>query len=87
MVTTLWSRWAWPIVSGSTRHVALPIALVVGTILIAVNQGAELVTGHVTAATVLRGLANYVIPYIVSSVGLLNGYEQSGSHSEEISPA
>ena len=87
MVTTLWSRWAGPIVRGRTRHAALPIALVVGTILLVVNQGAELLTGHITVATVLRGLANYVIPYIVSSVGLLNGYEQSGSHSEEISPA
>lgn len=72
---TPWSRWAWPILSGRTRHVALPIALLVGTILLAVNQGAQLVAGHVDAATVLRALANYAIPYVVSSVGFLNGHD------------
>jgi hypothetical protein len=85
MVTTLWSRWGWPILSGRTRQVALPIALVVGTILLAVNQGAELVAGDADLATVLRALANYAIPYVVSSVGFLNGRGQPGSPSQEVS--
>jgi hypothetical protein len=76
MVATFWSRWGWPILSGRTRHVALPIALVVGTILLAVNQGSALATGHLNVATVLRALANYAIPYIVSSIGYLNGPDQ-----------
>lgn len=83
MVTTLWSRWAWPILSGRTRQVALPIALVVGTLLLAVNQGAELVAGDADLATVMRALANYAIPYVVASVGFLNG--QPGSPSQEVS--
>lgn len=71
-MAVLWSRWGWPILSGSTRHVAIPVALVVGTLLLAVNQGSVLAAGELDAATVLRGLANYSIPYVVSSVGYLN---------------
>lgn len=73
MVAKVWFRWCWPILCGRTRHVALPIALVVGTILLAVNQGGQLVAGQVDAATVLRAIANYAIPFVVSSVGFLNG--------------
>ena len=50
---------------------ALPIALVVGTGLALVNQGAELISGRADAATALRLVANYAIPYVVSSVGYL----------------
>jgi len=85
MVTTLWSRWGWPILSGRTRQVALPIALVVGTILLAVNQGAGLVAGDADMATVLRALANYAIPYVVASVGFLNGHDHPGGPSQEVS--
>lgn len=85
MVSALWSRWMWPILSGRTRHVALPIALVVGTVLLAVNQGAQLVSGDVTVAVVLRGLANYAIPYVVSSIGYL-GHEQPDSPRQEAPP-
>jgi low temperature requirement protein LtrA len=67
------SRWALPILTGQTRRVALPIALVVGTILLAVNQSAALATRAIYAVLVVRILANYAVPYVVSSIGFLNG--------------
>ncbi|MGD9961909.1 nitrate/nitrite transporter NrtS [Nocardioides sp.] len=78
MMTTTWSRWAWPILSGHTRQVALPIAFVVGTILLAVNQGTELAAGEADVATLFRALANYLIPYSVSSVSYLNARNSPG---------
>jgi len=75
--------------------VALPIALVVGTGLALVNQGAELIAGEADATTALRMAANYAIPYIVSSVGYLSAHRDdagqgrlppSGSDSSGGSP-
>lgn len=74
-MTAVWSRWCWPILSGRTRHAALPIALVVGTVLLAVNQSPQLLRGDIGAAWVVRAAANYAIPYVVSSVGFLKGHE------------
>lgn len=84
MPTTLWTHWLRPILCGRTRHVALPVALVVGTILLAVNQGSHLVAGDVDLVMVLRGLANYAIPYVVSSIGYLKApSDPPGSYGEE----
>lgn len=74
MRSTSWARWCRPILSARTRQVALPVALVVGTILLAVSQGSQLLAGEVDLALVLRALANYVIPYVVSSVGYLRAF-------------
>lgn len=84
MRPTLWARWFWPILGGRTRHVALPVAVVVGTILLAVNQGSQLFAGDVDLVMVLRGLANYAIPYVVSSIGCLNAPSgPPGSYGEK----
>ena len=69
-----WARAAGLILSGRTWRVALPIALVVGTALALVNQGAELLAGEADAATALRLVANFAIPYTVSSVGYLSAH-------------
>jgi LytS/YehU family sensor histidine kinase len=71
----------WPgairlILSGRTRHPALRVGLVVGTLLTLVNQGTVLVAGHVSIALVLRIVANYAIPYVVSSIGLLSAHRE-----------
>jgi hypothetical protein len=60
------------ILRGNTWRVALPIALVVGTALVLVNLGAELASGDADTGTVLRLVANYAIPYLVSSIGYLS---------------
>jgi len=73
----VWSSWpqaAWLIARGVTLRTSLPVALVVGSLLSAVNQGGELVAGDISGATVARMAANYAIPYLVSSVGYLSAH-------------
>jgi hypothetical protein len=51
----------------------LPIALVVGLVLTAINQGGAITAGHATAATWVRCGLNFVVPFLVSNAGLLSG--------------
>lgn len=53
---------------------AARIALIVGTLLTLVNQGGVLMSGDVDRMTIMRVAANYAIPYVVSSIGLLASY-------------
>ena len=79
---TLRPRLAWTtrwqmirlICRGTTYPTAVRIAAVVGTLLTLVNQGQELTSGHIGLATVLRVAANYLIPYVVSSIGYLTPF-------------
>lgn len=71
-----WSRPAEAVgllLRGRTSRQALPIALVVGTILSAVNQADVIVTGAATTATWLKVAVNYLVPYLVASIGYLSG--------------
>lgn len=73
-VCPTWSRWpdAVALVArGATLRVAGPVALIVGTVLTAVNQGSVLLGGAVNWATWARVAANYAIPFVVASVGYL----------------
>jgi hypothetical protein len=47
------------------------VALVVGTILSAVNQGATIVDGTATWVTWVRVGVNYCVPFCVASIGFL----------------
>jgi len=67
--------------SGKTRAVALPVAIVVGTVLLAVNQGSDLLAGEIDPLMAFRAVANYAIPYVVSSIGYLNA-PNSAEHSQ-----
>jgi hypothetical protein len=51
----------------------VPIALLVGTILSLVNQGSVIAGGDATAATWVRVLVNYLVPFCVSSAGYFIG--------------
>ena len=51
----------------------IAIALVVGTVLTAINQLGVLTAGKATLATYLRCGANYLVPFVVSNLGLLTG--------------
>jgi hypothetical protein len=53
----------------------LIIALVVGTLLSLVNQGDAIVAGHLDRVGLLRMIANYVIPFVVSNLGALASLE------------
>lgn len=54
------------------------IALLVGTILSAINQGGVIVGGDASGVTWLRVAANYVIPFCVSNAGVLSGTRAPG---------
>ncbi len=51
----------------------LTIALVVGCILSIINEGDVIVHGHAIAATGLKIGFNFVVPFIVSNLGVLAG--------------
>ena len=57
---------------GGTVRTAGRVALVVGTILSAVNQGSTIVDGTATWVTWLRVGVNYCVPFIVASIGFLS---------------
>lgn len=50
----------------------IPIAIVVGVVLTAINQGSVLIAGHANGATWIRVALNVVVPFVVSNVGLLS---------------
>ena len=49
------------------------IALVVGVVLTAINQSDVLLSGHPGAGTFLKCALNFVVPFVVSNLGLLSG--------------
>jgi hypothetical protein len=51
----------------------LTIALVVGCILSIINQGDVIVHGNATSATAVKIGLNFVVPFIVSNLGVLAG--------------
>ncbi len=58
---------------GATVRVAGRVALAVGTILSAVNQGSVIAEGHSSWVTWLRVAVNYATPFVVASLGYLAG--------------
>jgi hypothetical protein len=48
------------------------IALVVGVLLTAINQLDVILAGDATAVTWLKCLLNFVVPFVVSNLGLLS---------------
>jgi NAD kinase len=72
---TTWNRPSEAVVlflRGHTVRTATPVAAVVGTLLSAVNQGAVVVGGDATVGTWLRIAFNYVVPFVVASIGYLS---------------
>ncbi len=59
------------VLRGVTSRTSARVALVVGTILTLVNQGSVIAGGDATAATWVRVGVNYLIPFVVSSIGYL----------------
>lgn len=56
---------------GYTFPTCIRVALVVGTILSIVNQGATIASGDATAMTAMQVGVNYLVPFLVSSIGYL----------------
>ena len=55
-----------------TARTAGRVALVVDTILSAVNQGSTIVDGTATWLTWVRVGVNYCVPFVVASIGFLS---------------
>jgi hypothetical protein len=51
----------------------LRIALVVGIVLTAINQLDVILRGDATAITLVKCGLNFVVPFVVSNLGLLSG--------------
>ena len=49
------------------------IALVVGVILNAINESGPIVHGQIGSGTWVRVALNFLVPFIVSNIGLLSG--------------
>jgi hypothetical protein len=62
---------------GRTFRAAAPVALIVGTILSAVNEGADVANGSFDTATVIRIVVNFAVPYVVASFGYLSACRAS----------
>lgn len=56
---------------GRTVRTATPVAIVVGTVLSAVNQGDVVVAGAAGADTWVRVGVNFLVPFCVASFGFL----------------
>ncbi|WP_211696406.1 nitrate/nitrite transporter NrtS [Mycobacterium spongiae] len=72
---------------GHTLRTAVPTAAVVGTVLCAVNQGAILIGGQVTAGTWVRISINYLVPFIVASIGYLGAHHRPRRRPHGSDPA
>lgn len=62
------------ILQGITYRTASRVSLVVGTILSTVNQGSVIAGGHANVATWIRVAVNYVVPFMVASIGYLSPF-------------
>lgn len=58
------------------RRIAV-ISIVVGTLLVGINQGAALAAGQLGWTLWVRVVLDYLIPACVSTVGLLSGTRRS----------
>ena len=56
---------------GYTFRTGVVVASVVGTILSSVNEGTVIASGHLGVSTWARVAANYLVPFVVASVGYL----------------
>lgn len=59
------------IARGHTFRTGVVVASVVGTILSGVNEGAVIASGHLDVSTWARVATNYLVPFVVASVGYL----------------
>ena len=59
------------IARGYTFRTGVVVASVVGTILSSVNEGTVIASGHLGVSTWARVATNYLVPFVVASVGYL----------------
>jgi hypothetical protein len=70
------------IATGATFPTASRAAAVVGTLLTVVNQAEVIVRGEATWLTAVRVVCNYLIPYVVASIGYLAPFRIQKHHDD-----
>ena len=58
---------------GTTLRPCLPVAAVVGCVLSAINEGTRIAAGRAGWPTWVQVGLNFVVPFVVSNLGLLSG--------------
>jgi len=71
---------------GVTVRRCLPVAAVVGTVLSAINEGAQITSGNTGWATWVRVGLNFVVPFLVSSYGYLAAAHVPGPAPARVRP-
>ncbi len=66
------------VLRGATARAAVPVALLVGSILTAANEGSQLADGRWRWTLVVKIAVNYATPFLVASFGYLAGGRRSG---------
>jgi hypothetical protein len=69
--------------SGSVVHRATVVALIVGTILVAINHGDAIVRGDVGVGRLLRIALTMVVPYCVSTYSSVSALRAAARNSPE----
>ncbi len=81
--------WSWPgdairlFTRGATLRPCVPVALVVGCVLSAINEGARIAIGHAEWTTWVQVGLNFVVPFLVSSYGYLTAARVPGGSSQD----
>jgi hypothetical protein len=70
-----WHGLVYPPVCGR----AVRVALVVGTILVGINQSDVLLSGHIMPSVLARMALTYVVPFLVSTYSALGANRMRGS--------
>lgn len=61
----------------------LKIALIVGLVLTAINQLDVFIRGDATGITFVKSVLNFVVPFVVSNLGLLAGKRAEAEAARE----
>jgi low temperature requirement protein LtrA len=73
---SLAASWRAHLTDPVARGRCIRIALVVGTILVLINQGDALVHGQLSALLAAKLALDYVVPFVVSSTGFVAARRQ-----------
>ncbi|MBA3283321.1 MAG: nitrate/nitrite transporter NrtS [Acidimicrobiia bacterium] len=69
------------VLTGATFPTASRVAVAVGTLLTVVNQAEVILRGETTWVTAVRVVFNYLIPYVVASIGYLAPFRVEERHA------
>lgn len=63
---------------GAHLRATLRIAFIVGTVLFAINQLDVVLAGNATTSTWVKGAVTYLVPFVVSNLGILTATRRRG---------